>query len=122
MAQEPSDELRSLAAIIADWAHEDSTVHLFGSRVRGDHKPDSDVDVVIVFSRPTDELVRWWTAVNEGSFASINASLPGPLAILELDDPFTQQVIAAATNAFHRDRNVNCVWLPPKPGTCATPR
>ena len=68
MAQEPSDELRSLAASIADWAHEDATVHLFGSRVRGDHKPDSDVDVVIVFSRPTDELVRWWTAVNEGSW------------------------------------------------------
>jgi hypothetical protein len=44
----PDDELRALAEIIAKWI-EPATglkqVYLFGSRVRGDDRPDSDVDL-----------------------------------------------------------------------------
>jgi predicted nucleotidyltransferase len=40
--------LQELAARMADWAHTHSvfTIYLFGSRVRGDHRPDSDLDVI----------------------------------------------------------------------------
>jgi predicted nucleotidyltransferase len=41
-----NDEVKQLARTLADWAADKSvTVFLFGSRVRGDHRPDSDVDV-----------------------------------------------------------------------------
>jgi predicted nucleotidyltransferase len=41
-----SNDLKDLARLLADWAAPASgvTVYLFGSRVRGDHKADSDVD------------------------------------------------------------------------------
>jgi hypothetical protein len=39
------EDLKSLASILADWAAPAPgiSVHLFGSRVRGDHNPDADV-------------------------------------------------------------------------------
>jgi predicted nucleotidyltransferase len=42
-----SQEVRELAKIIADWSASapDFTFYLFGSRVRGDHLSDSDVDL-----------------------------------------------------------------------------
>jgi predicted nucleotidyltransferase len=44
----PNAELVALAEILADWvepAPSVPAVYLFGSRVRGDHRHDSDVDV-----------------------------------------------------------------------------
>ena len=107
------NDLQRLAAILADWSAETtSTIYLFGSRVRGDHRPDSDVDVVIRFGAANEEDVRWWTELNEEKFASVNALLHGPLRILENNDPVADMVIA--TEPIYRDRNVLCVWLPPK--------
>ena len=43
-----SSELRALAEVLADWIEPVLGVpalYLFGSRVRGDHRPDSDVDI-----------------------------------------------------------------------------
>ena len=108
-------ELQQLASTLADWSHHTSAViYLFGSRVRGDHRPDSDVDVVIKFPRVTDGDADWWLANNEEEFASINSLLPGTLKILENDDPIVAKLIHAAKNPVYRDRNVVCVWLPPK--------
>ena len=45
-----NDEVKQLARTLADWAADKSvTVFLFGSRVRDDHRPDSDVDVFVQF-------------------------------------------------------------------------
>lgn len=112
---EPSEELKTLAAILADWASPipTATLYLYGSRVRGDHRPDSDVDVSVRFTKYTDAEVGWWTENNQEEFASINSKLPGPLQILEQDDPITLQVYAAPE--VYRDRNVRCVWRAPKP-------
>lgn len=44
--------LERLAGIIAEWARPFSvvkTVYIFGSRVREDHNPDSDLDVAVKF-------------------------------------------------------------------------
>jgi predicted nucleotidyltransferase len=41
-------ELQALAEILAEWINPAPgipAVYLFGSRVRGDHRPNSDVDV-----------------------------------------------------------------------------
>jgi hypothetical protein len=68
-----------MVATLADWAHPHITIYLFGSRVRGDHRPDSDVDVVIVEDESSYELVVWWTRENGNLFADIDAKLPGTL-------------------------------------------
>ena len=50
------EDAKEIARILADWAAGQSiTVHLFGSRVRGDHGPDSDVDIYIQIERGTEE-------------------------------------------------------------------
>lgn len=83
-------ELKELAQILADWlAPADGFVaYLFGSRVRGDHRPDSDVDVRIFLEdvRDTDAGMAWWIEQNETDFAEVKAKLPGPLA-LHRDSP-----------------------------------
>lgn len=112
----PSNDLTELARILAEWVAPapDFTIYLFGSRVRGDHRPDSDVDVVIAPGRnPMACDVTWWSSINEDLFRSINAQLPGPLRILENNDPIADLVRNAPV--VYRDRQVLCVWREPKP-------
>ena len=79
-----NDEVKQLARTLADWAADKSvTVFLFGSRVRGDHRPDSDVDVFVQFGAMTEGTAVWWTEQNSEDFAGLKARLPGPLRILE---------------------------------------
>jgi predicted nucleotidyltransferase len=108
-------DLRTLAATLADWAAPADTaiLYLFGSRVRGDHRPDSDVDLSIELDRPTHADILWWTAINSDDFVSIDVLLPGKLHILEEKDGHTPRIRAAPV--VHRDRNVYCVFLAPKP-------
>ena len=62
-------------AKIVDWARRHPVirrVHLFGSRARGDHRPDSDIDLGIEVDREpgdTDALTTWinWKAEFEES-------------------------------------------------------
>ena len=80
------DELRKLAEVFAEWC-EPATglqqVYLFGSRVRGDNRPDSDVDIRIFMEewRPDAAACQWWTHQNISDFEELKAKLPGPLAI-----------------------------------------
>jgi predicted nucleotidyltransferase len=79
-----NDEVKQLARTLADWAADKSvTVFLFGSRVRGDHRPDSDVDVFVQFGAMTGGTAVWWTEQNSENFAGLKARLPGPLRILD---------------------------------------
>ena len=88
--------------------------YLFGSRVRGDHRPDSDVDVCIQWAdHLTDSDLQWWGINNEDDFAAIKPRLPGPLKVLESgDQPWTTRVVGA--DMVYQDRNVRCMWLPPR--------
>jgi predicted nucleotidyltransferase len=108
-----SNKLKELARLLADWAApaRGITVYLFGSRVRGDHRPDSDVDVCFQWEGRPD--VHWWQTNNEQDFAAIKPKLPGPLAIHPEQDPWWAPAVAA--EVVYQDRNVRCVWLPPKP-------
>ena len=55
-----------LISIIADWAKSETLIreaYLFGSRARGDHSPDSDVDIAVkMHKQPSDgsEYASWF--------------------------------------------------------------
>jgi hypothetical protein len=90
-----------------------ATLYLYGIRVRGDHRTDSDVDVCFDWHGPFgDTDLQWWAANNQEDFAAINAKLSCKLRILETNDPLKHEIVAAPV--IHQDRNVRCVLLPPK--------
>jgi hypothetical protein len=71
--------------LVADWSAPApaSTLYLFGSRVGGDHRPDSDVDVSIAWGTLSEADLDWWSKNNEELFVTIDNLLPGKLQILE---------------------------------------
>jgi hypothetical protein len=75
----------AFATVIAEWAEPVlglRRVFLFGSRVRGDHRPDSDVDLCIDRTNDVDAdlAIDWWLAANASGFADLRSILPGPLS------------------------------------------
>jgi predicted nucleotidyltransferase len=110
----PPNALVELARAIADWAHPELTIYVYGSRVRGDNRPDSDVDMHYVLpARPSREFTVWWTEQNGHDFADLRKVLPGRPQFLESDDPLYREIEAGTV--VHRDRNVICIDRPPKP-------
>jgi predicted nucleotidyltransferase len=113
------DELRQLAEVVAEWC-EPATglehVYLFGSRVRGDHRPDSDVDLRIFMGewRPDAAATEWWTQQNVSDFEELKAELPGPLAIhRDSPDLADEAIRAGARQPLLTVGKVVCVWTPP---------
>jgi predicted nucleotidyltransferase len=85
-----------------------------GSRVRGDHRQDSDVDIHYVLpASPSREFTVWWTEQNMDDFKPLRQVLPGRLEFLDPQDPLGKLI--EASRAIHRDRNVICVCCPAKP-------
>lgn len=85
--------LFGLASIFNEWiapAPGVDAVYLFGSRVRGDNRPDSDVDVRLYRERwgGDDATAKWWTEQNDEDFRALKARLPGRLEIHA--DPYGQ--------------------------------
>jgi hypothetical protein len=114
-------DLVSLANILADWLEPAPNIpaaYLFGSRVRGDHKPDSDVDVRL-FIHEWRDLQRvdmdWWSNENRTDFADLKSRLPGPLAIhREQRDDADPAILEGRKNPVLVVRRVVCVWTSPK--------
>ena len=111
-----NSELLRLASVIADWASEArrAEVYLYGSRVRGDHEPDSDVDLCFAFPVRDPAIMAWWELNQLTRFALLELKLGERLHALPLQDPMAEQVRRAAfdpARIAHRDRNVTCVWL-----------
>jgi predicted nucleotidyltransferase len=113
---EPTDELKELTQVLADWAEGVSaTVYLHGSRVRGDHRQKSDVDIHIAWERDIDNSsMQWWGKENDNEFANINGKLPGSLHILDPRDPLQLHHAVEAAPVVYQYRNVRCVLLKPK--------
>jgi predicted nucleotidyltransferase len=79
-------ELNDLAEIVVRWVDAVpgvSAVYIFGSRVRGDHRPASDVDIRLhVDEMGSDkETNDWWMEQNDTQFALLKAQLPGQLSL-----------------------------------------
>jgi hypothetical protein len=114
-------ELQALARILADWiepAPNIPAVYLFGSRVRGDHRPDSDVDVRLFLSEwrnLTTVDMEWWGEQNETDFAALKSRLPGPLAIhREQTDEADLAIFAGRKSPVLVVGRIICVSTPPK--------
>lgn len=119
----PSD-LPALAQAVSDWLDAAPpgipAVYLFGSRVRGDHRPDSDVDLRLRLDEwtpdPEFSLIWWWQEQNEADFADLKACLPGKLSIhREINDGADEGINTGRYNPVLITGRVICVWTPPKP-------
>jgi predicted nucleotidyltransferase len=106
------EETKRLVRIIADWAAPapSTVIYVFGSRVRGDHGVDSDIDVSI---EPGGPDAVWLTAQHMDVFKTIESQLGCRLIFLESYAPLRPEVINGLV--VYQDRNVRCVLLPPKP-------
>jgi predicted nucleotidyltransferase len=119
MSTKQNSELEDLAGVLAKWSDGYAvTVFLYGSRVRGDHREDSDVDIYISWrlcqedSETNDKTVRWWTQENADDFASLKALLPGRLEILEPADKLGIEI--SVGKVVYTQGNVKCIWRRPK--------
>lgn len=110
-------DLFELVDTLAEWsAGADVTIYLFGSRVRGDHLPNSDVDLLIV-PEPTNRTTDWQYLQESTQYAAIQSGLPGPIALIDPYDDENRDVVAAikAGTVVLQNGNVRCIWLEPKP-------
>jgi predicted nucleotidyltransferase len=117
LVKEPTEELKALAGTIADWAEDiTAVVYIHGSRVRGDHRPDSDVDLHIAwnYADMDDYSKTWWGKETDDDFKTINSRLPGPLHILDQRDPAQLHWAVMKAPVIYEDRNVRCALLDPK--------
>jgi hypothetical protein len=112
-----SDELKAVAERLADWVEPAPgvTVYLFGSRVRGDHQPNSDVDVRLYPDELTncEAAMQWWAAQNTSGFAELKARLPGRLELhAGPTDDADRYILAGRMEPVLVVRKVVCVWTP----------
>jgi predicted nucleotidyltransferase len=110
-----TNELASLAKTLADWGAPApaAVIYLYGSRVRGDHKATSDVDICVEFPKAETADAQWWTQNNQDYFKTIGQQLGARIEVLERNSPIRSKIIGA--EVVHQDRNVRCVLLPPFP-------
>jgi predicted nucleotidyltransferase len=117
-----NDELRRLVRTLANWiepAPSIPAVYLFGSRVRGDHRPNSDVDIRVFFSEWGGVIdvrdMNWWQNQNATDFVELKRLLPGPLALhCDSSDNADTAILAGRKSPVFVCRRVVCVFTPPK--------
>jgi predicted nucleotidyltransferase len=75
-------DLDYIATVLARWAAQHPEVHriyIFGSRARGDHRPDSDLDIAVELVENLDEsggLAAWMTELKPAWLPEVQALLP----------------------------------------------
>jgi predicted nucleotidyltransferase len=110
--------LPGIMNVLADWADPLplARVCVFGSRVRGDHRDDSDLDLALELdSHPSSEQVSRWTAENATDFSALKAALGVPLSIhIEQWDCAWPAIRRAAKQPVLRDRKILAIITPPK--------
>ncbi|WP_434032700.1 nucleotidyltransferase family protein [Cupriavidus sp. a3] len=77
------DEIRSIVAAWAETQPLVVKVWLFGSRVRGTERPDSDIDIAVEVRRQPGDTSAWTTFIFEkdGLRASIQSLVPMPVQL-----------------------------------------
>ena len=113
-----NSSLERLANIIAEWAESlpIERVYIFGSQVRGDNKPSSDLDVAIEFSpTPTNEEMQNWQHQNDTAFAWLKGALGIPLSLhVEHNDVVWSAIRNGAQTPVLSIGKVSCVMTPAK--------
>jgi predicted nucleotidyltransferase len=118
MAIDPN--LKRQARILCRWAKSlpVKTVYIFGSRVRGDAQPDSDLDVAVEFEPPpTINEAMWnWDHQNKTNFAELRKALGISLSLhIDQDDGAWLAIRAGASKPVFSIGKVVCVITPPRP-------
>lgn len=77
------DEIQSIVAAWAETQPHVVKVWLFGSRVRGTERPDSDIDIAVEVRRQSGDTSAWTTFIFEkdGLRASIQPLVPVPVQL-----------------------------------------
>lgn len=115
----PTSDLKSLAHVIAQWADQRPAiqrVYIFGSRVRGDNRPDSDLDVAIEFAPTLTTEATWdWTQHSRVVGAELKAALGGiePALHAQKDDGAWPAIREAAKDPVLTVGKVICCATPP---------
>ncbi len=112
------NNLQSLANLVAEWANSRpviATAYIFGSYVRGDAGPDSDLDLFIDFSpNPTLEATKDWTQQSVSDFPDLKSTIGVPISLhTRKDDAAWPHIEEAAKHPVLVVRKVVC---------CSTPR
>ena len=116
----PIDDLKSIANVIAQWADQRPAVervYIFGSHVRGDARPDSDLDIAIEFVTTLTTEATWdWTRHGQVVGAELKAALGGiePHLHTQKDDYAWPAIREAAKDPVHTVGKVVCCDTPPK--------
>ena len=107
-------ELTEFVRLLAEWASASpgARIYVFGSRVRGEHHPGSDLDVYIEFEGVTRDDMAWWLDNQRDNFEQIQSKLPCKFNPLDPSDPLRLKIVKAPVT--YRDRNVFCVKTPAK--------
>ena len=111
--------------MLATWADKLplKTVYVYGSRVRGDYTPDSDLDVAWDLMPMSEKLPNGaageWTTQHQTDFAAIKAAVRSALGVrLEFsdaqDEALLQRIRVATSEPVLAVRKVVCVYLPPR--------
>lgn len=93
--------IEELSHVVARWAAAHPLVvkaHVFGSRVKGTHSPNSDLDVAVELCRqPGDEApLATWVCEADGLRESLGRALPVPLDLQWYGGPRETPTIHAA--------------------------
>ena len=92
--------LALLSTKVTTWASQKrhiSTVHFFGSRVRGDHHPDSDIDIAVALNQTDPDDAFAYFASQQQVWHDELRELLCPLVIdLEWSHPTATPTIALA--------------------------
>ena len=116
----PTDDLKSLANVIAQWADQRPAieqVYIFGSRVRGDARPDSDLDIAVEFVQNlTTEATSDWTQHSQVVGEELKAALGGTQVSLHTrkDDAAWPAIREAAKHPVLIFGKVMCCATPSK--------
>ncbi|WP_237482710.1 nucleotidyltransferase domain-containing protein [Lichenibacterium dinghuense] len=95
-------------------------IYLFGSRVRGDHRPDSDVDLCLFQAEwdGSDACTSWWGRTSDLEYRDLADLLPGPPRLhLETWDAALRWVDEARVDPSRivlQVRKAVCLWTAPK--------
>jgi predicted nucleotidyltransferase len=108
--------LKALVQVLVDWAAgKTATVYLFGSRVRGDHRPDSDVDIAVGLEFADNETHQWWMQNHGNEFECLKSQLRTRLHIHDPDDDPEVLRWVKSGQVVYKKENVVCVRLAPRP-------
>lgn len=107
--------LSELMDVLAEWAAgAPVVVYVYGSRVRGDHRPDSDVDLYVAHVKGQEAAGdEWYNKQMEDNYSDLRNKLPGPIS--KVMPPFgAAHPLLFPNYEVARKGNVIALHTPPK--------